>query len=798
MRGSLITNSESNGTASSDTTTINGCMHFAVFGLCNSMYPTFNACARNIARMLSRFGGREVHKLGEGDELEGQQLAFNEWRDSLMRVLSCDILGMGETAEAAEAEPLEDAGKSNSKDGVLPQNSSLRRHQVFGFDESKSGSGISTRIDARSSVELSHLRLTPVDSQLAEKQRKLKAETESKNSSLHSLDWPFVATVTANTALIQSSDRSTHHVVLDVSGYVKNPKQPFYGEGDHVAILAENHPQQVQRLLDRLGLTREDAKTYYTASSTSTQGSEDSDAGDVPHFLSVPRTPTEILRYYIDITTPPTPIMLSVYARYTANDKHFKYLTRLSEDVQAYNEWVKREYPSVLATLLTFDSVKMPFAIFVQETPTMKQRFYSVSSSPSVHPLEMHLTVATVRFTTEDGTLHHGLCSNFLGSMDMSLPKQQRTVRMWIKPAPQFHLPTDHKQPIIMVGPGTGVAPFRGFWQASTGHRTAVLFFGCRSPADHLYEREMSDALERKRLTQVFIAYSRVQHDKKTYVQDRLRQQGKLVFRILHREEGRIYVCGDLNMALGVEDVVKEIAQRQGKMTFAAAQQWVDKLKAKGRYSTDVFGVVLHHKEAQERQMTLVAQKPTVSLLAGLRASPLSTEPSLLLAPLPQPLLQAQRSNNRPGEEDSRSLKSKRGSPVIHPRHTHDHHHHTNHPDDEQERLKSPRELPSNLSRISKASQAQQQQQQHQQPQHQQQQQQHQQQQQQQQHQQQQPQQRNADPSLSEPSDADSTNDTGAQFIAFITNSRAAESTDDKHASSKRLARASRFLFGST
>lgn len=161
-----------------------------------------------------------------------------------------------------------------------------------------------------------------------------------------------------------------------------------------------------------------------------------------------------------------------------------------------------------------------------------------------------------------------------------------------------FHLPLrDKERSIIMVGPGTGVAPFVGFVRRRTAWKNknamlgkAILFFGCRRPnEDYIYEELFQEALTNNVLTDVFVAFSRVQ-EKKVYVQNLLHDNGKLVWQTLFGEKGNLYICGDARrMAKDVQKELLKIAQNYGSLSEEEAIAYLKQMEDDGRYMKDVW-----------------------------------------------------------------------------------------------------------------------------------------------------------------------------------------------------------------
>jgi sulfite reductase (NADPH) flavoprotein alpha-component len=214
-------------------------------------------------------------------------------------------------------------------------------------------------------------------------------------------------------------------------------------------------------------------------------------------------------------------------------------------------------------------------------------RLYSIASSPLAHVDEVHLTVSAVRYESH-GRKRNGVCSTYLAD----LVKPGDPVQVFVQPNKNFRLPADGSTPVIMVGPGTGIAPFRAFVE----HRAALgspgknwLFFGDQHYTyDFLYQLEWQEHLKEGALTRLDLAFSRDQPEK-VYVQHRMLQQAKDLYQWL--EEGaHFYVCGDATrMAHDVHETLISIVESQAGISREAAEAYVENLKKTKRYQRDVY-----------------------------------------------------------------------------------------------------------------------------------------------------------------------------------------------------------------
>lgn len=241
----------------------------------------------------------------------------------------------------------------------------------------------------------------------------------------------------------------------------------------------------------------------------------------------------------------------------------------------------------VLKVLQDFGPMHPDPEAFLECLEPLQPRLYSISSSPLASPGELHLTVDAVRYDV-DGRRRLGVASTFLcDRLSDSTP-----VQVYVQKAHGFALPSDPSTPIIMVGPGTGIAPFRAFlWDrfAQKASGKAWLFFGHqREATDFYYRDEFEGFLKNGTLTKLSTAWSR-DGAAKVYVQDRIREAGAEMWAWL-KSGAHFYVCGDAKrMAKDVEAAIVDCAEQHGRLSPAAAKDFVSELKAAGRYQADVY-----------------------------------------------------------------------------------------------------------------------------------------------------------------------------------------------------------------
>lgn len=219
--------------------------------------------------------------------------------------------------------------------------------------------------------------------------------------------------------------------------------------------------------------------------------------------------------------------------------------------------------------------------------PRLTPRLYSISSSPTAHKGELHLTVGVVRYHAH-GRDRGGVASTMIADRIA----EAAALPIYIQPNKRFRIPADGMRPIILIGPGTGIAPFRAFLheRRALGHAGPNwLFFGERSAAtDFLYRDELAEMRDSGHLTRFDTAFSRDQ-ERKVYVQDRMREHGAEMWRWL-QDGAQVYVCGDAaRMAKGVDTALHEIVRRHGAMSEEKASEYVSQLAESERYHRDVY-----------------------------------------------------------------------------------------------------------------------------------------------------------------------------------------------------------------
>ena len=384
------------------------------------------------------------------------------------------------------------------------------------------------------------------------------------DASAFSKDNPFPALLTENRMLTQpGSAKETRHFVVSLAG-----SGLHYKAGDSLGVFPSNRAEEVAEIIQRLGVTGDELVAPQALK------------------LPAPMPLRDVLTHKVALAGPPRRIIETLAAKATAPAEQAKLTALLSpESKEALVAFLDdREFVDLLAE---FPSAKLTPQEFVDHQRRLMPRLYSIASSSRVHPQEIHLTVAVVRYQT-NGRARAGVCSTFLA--DRALVGSTPTP-VFVSNS-HFGPPEDGAKDCIMIGPGTGIAPFRAFLQdrvatGATGRNW--LFFGDQKRAtDFLYEDEWQNYLAKGQLARLDTAFSRDQ-SAKIYVQDRMRENAADLWQWL-QGGASFFVCGDAKrMAKDVDLALHEIIAAQGNLTPAAAADYVKQLKKDKRYQRDVY-----------------------------------------------------------------------------------------------------------------------------------------------------------------------------------------------------------------
>ena len=332
-----------------------------------------------------------------------------------------------------------------------------------------------------------------------------------------------------------------------------------YEAGDVLNIIPRNQPVLVKELMDVFGEVSGQVCEY------------DGESVDIE----------DLLTNTLEIRMPTKDFIQALASR--AGDEKFAALVG-GEDTDALNNFLYGK--DCVDLLKAYPAANFTFEEFLGFLKPIAPRAYSIASSINAHPEEVHLTIGIVRYNQE-GRDHNGVCSTFLAD----IADEGESIQCYFAPNKSFAVPEDNSKDIIMVGPGTGIAPFRGFLeerQARVADGKNWLFFGDRNAAHDFIYREQLETMVDSGFLRLDLAFSRDQ-EQKIYVQDRMREHGAELFKWL--EDGAyFYICGDAyRMAKDVDNALHEIIMEHGNMDRSGAEDYVAQLKKAKRYVRDVY-----------------------------------------------------------------------------------------------------------------------------------------------------------------------------------------------------------------
>ena len=371
-------------------------------------------------------------------------------------------------------------------------------------------------------------------------------------------DAPVPARLVSSMALTGAdAEKETRHVVIDIAGSGLR-----YAPGDSLGVWPQNNPEEVELLIAILRAKGSEAVTLASGAVVSGR---------------------EALTRECDLRMPSSELY-TLLAAEAGDGVDRSRLTALAADDSAADTFGVHD---VLDVLLEFPSARPRIGELVRTLGRIQPRLYSIASSQRKHPGEVHLAVGVLRYDKNDRA-YQGAGSSFLAEH----LRPGRSASVFVQKAHGFRLPADPCAPVIMVGPGTGVAPFRAFLQEREAFgapgRNWLFFGNQRRATDFLYGAELEDLAQKRVLTRMDLAFSRDQMNK-VYVQHKMLDAAQELWRWL-AGGAYLYVCGDAKrMAGDVDLALQQIAVTQGGMDAAAAKRYLADLARDGHYQRDVY-----------------------------------------------------------------------------------------------------------------------------------------------------------------------------------------------------------------
>ncbi|XP_062341507.1 NADPH--cytochrome P450 reductase-like isoform X1 [Osmerus eperlanus] len=509
---------------------------FAVFGLGNKTYEHFNAMGKYTDKRLAELGGNRIFDLGIGDDDANLEEDFVSWKEGFWPAV-CEHFGVEPTGD----------------------DTSIRQYELV----------VPTDINMNKVYTGEMGRLKSFETQ--------KPPFDAKN--------PYLATVVVNRKLNTVGERHLMHLELDISG-----SKIRYDSGDHVAVYPVNDASLVNRIGQILDV---ELDTVISLNNLDEESNK-------KHPFPCPTSYRTALTHYLDITNFPRTNVLFELAQYASDPKEQETLRKMAsaspEGKSVYQSWVLDAQRDILTVLEDMPSLRPAIDHLCELLPRLQARYYSIASSGKVYPTTISICAVVVEFCTSTGRTFKGVATNWLKNKTVMDNGHKATVPMYVRKS-QFRLPFKASNPVVMIGPGTGIAPFMGFlqeraWLKEQGKEVGetILYFGCRHRnKDFLYQQQLEEFEKAGVLTQLNVAFSRDQ-EQKVYVQHLLKQKKEHMWKLINTDNAHVYICGDAkNMARDVQNAFHEIVQEEGGLTHTQAVAYIKKLMTKGRYSQDVW-----------------------------------------------------------------------------------------------------------------------------------------------------------------------------------------------------------------
>ncbi|KAJ3321460.1 hypothetical protein HDV06_004129 [Boothiomyces sp. JEL0866] len=573
-------------------------LNYIIFGLGNKTYEHFNAIAKRLDARLTKLGAKRVGPRGEGDDDDSMEGDYLKWEPQILTAIS-EYFGVAVDTTSQKSKPHVPLFKIEYVDSEPKFKGELSSGQPRTWNNTIEN-------NAKSSYDIKH----PYYSEFVVSEPLFKNASDSFKFPGHEVKISHSKVAVKDEHL--TIPRQCYHIEFDLGNSgIK------YKTGDHIGVYGNNSVESVEYLAKGLKIDNLDKVIKLVPNPDNPL------SASAKSHLPMPCTLRTALTNYLDINAITKQHQLEIFAKYAKDAAEKKLLEELSDKREKYVAEVETQQKTLADILHEFPSVELPLSVALGGIlRPIAIRYYSISSSSKESPSVVSVTAVVVRYALPHKHLNNGskkvvikdgLVTSFLERIhdhkegrieSKAIPASEHIPKfhfpVYIRSS-NFRLPKNLETPVVMVGPGTGVAPFRGFVRerflhAQEGEKVGPtwLFYGCRNAdSDFLYKEEfeqmLKEAADLDIELKIITAFSR-DTDKKVYVQHRVKEHASDIWKFLETQNGSFYICGDAkNMAHDVNKELENIAMNIGGMDEEGSKNWIKKLRTQGRYLEDVW-----------------------------------------------------------------------------------------------------------------------------------------------------------------------------------------------------------------